>query len=204
MSSPIPSELVVAEAERGALGEAAAMLGREMADNPVHVAALGSDQGRRERALAALFGTALAEASVRPLAARRGDALAGVLCLAAPGACPPSAVQQMRMGSRLMIRLGPATLARVSAWMGEWQRRDLREPHWHLGPLAVVAADRNRGIGSRLLEAACARIDADRAPAALQTDSEATLRLFERFGFAPEDEMTVLGVPTWLMIRRPS
>jgi predicted N-acetyltransferase YhbS len=102
-----------------------------------------------------------------------------------------------------MIRLGPATLARVGAWMGEWQRRDLREPHWHLGPLAVAAADRNRGIGSRLLEAACARIDDAGAPAALQTDSEATLRLFERFGFATEEEMTVLGVPTWLMVRRP-
>ena len=203
MSSP-PSDVRVEESARSALGDAAALLGREMIDNPVHVAALGADRRKRERALSTLFGTALGESAVRPLTARRGAVLTGVLVLQPPGACPPSAAQQMRMGSRLMLRLGPATLSRVGAWMGEWQRRDVKEPHWHLGPLAVLAAERNRGIGSLLLEAACARVDESGAPAALQTDSEASLPLLGRFGFAVEQEVPVFGVSTWLLVRRPS
>ncbi|MDQ1402812.1 MAG: hypothetical protein QOG03_1128, partial [Actinomycetota bacterium] len=85
MTSRTPSDLVVATADRGALGGAAALLGGEMVDNPVHVAALGADHDRRERALAALFGTALGEAGELPLTALRGNAQVGVLFLAPPG-----------------------------------------------------------------------------------------------------------------------
>jgi ribosomal protein S18 acetylase RimI-like enzyme len=205
MTSRPSWDLSVAAVDRKALAEATGLLAREMLDNPVHVAALGPDAERRERALQALFTTAMGEAVETPLAARRDGALVGVLCVAPPGACPPSAVGQMRMGSRLMLRLGPSTLARVSSWMGEWQRQDLRERHWHLGPLAVASDQRRRGVGARLLEAACERIDAEGgAPAVVQTDSDASLRLFERYGFASEAETVVLGVPTWLMVRRSS
>ena len=40
--------------------------------------------------------------------------------------------------------------------------------------------------------------------AALQTDSEASQPLLERVGFSVEQEMEVLGVPTWLLVRRAS
>jgi ribosomal protein S18 acetylase RimI-like enzyme len=87
-------------------------------------------------------------------------------------------------------------------WLGTWSKHDLDERHWHLGPIAVDAPLQGRGIGSNLMRAFCARMDASGEVAYLETDKEINVRFYERFGFEVVGEQEVIGVPNWFMLRR--
>jgi len=78
------------------------------------------------------------------------------------------------------------------------------EPHWYLGTLGVVASARRRGVGTALLSRWLARVDRDGAPAYLETDSARNIRFYERAGFSPEAEFSILGVRAWRMKRPPA
>lgn len=81
-------------------------------------------------------------------------------------------------------------------------RTDPGERCWHLGPLAVDTHLQGMGVEERLMCVSCARMDAARDDACVETDSPENVRLYERFGFEVADEQEVLGVKTYCMIRR--
>ena len=81
-------------------------------------------------------------------------------------------------------------------------RTDPGERCWHLGPLAVDKHLQGMGVEERLMCVSCARMDAARDDACVETDSPENVRLYERFGFEVADEQEVLGVKTYCMIRR--
>jgi predicted N-acetyltransferase YhbS len=87
--------------------------------------------------------------------------------------------------------------------MWEWERRDRREHHQHLGPVAVAAPLQGRGIGRQLMHARCARMDGTDTVAYLETDKPENVRFYERFGFEVIAEEPVIGVPNWFMRREP-
>ena len=78
-----------------------------------------------------------------------------------------------------------------------------RQPHWHLGPVAVVPERQGQGIGSRLLEHFCSYVDKTGEMAFLETDKLENARLYERFGFSIAAEALSLGVRNWFMWRSP-
>ena len=47
----------------------------------------------------------------------------------------------------------------------------------------------------------CARMDAAREDAYLETDKQINVRFYQRFGFEVVGEEDVLGVPNWFMRR---
>lgn len=79
-----------------------------------------------------------------------------------------------------------------------------REPHWYLEVLAVRPERQRHGYGSALLAPGLERCDAERTPAYLETQREANVPYYRRFGF------DVTGViedaempPLWKMWREP-
>lgn len=94
-----------------------------------------------------------------------------------------------------------STLGRVLRWTGAWTARDHRDPHWHLGPLAVAAHLQGQGIGKQVMAEVCAWMDERQGLLYLETDKPENVRFYERFGFAIRDEASVLGVPSWFMAR---
>lgn len=77
-------------------------------------------------------------------------------------------------------------------------------PHWYLKDLVTSPSARGQGLGSALLESRLRAVDADALPAFLESTSEASRRLYERFGF--EHVATVEVVPqarSFIMVRRP-
>jgi predicted N-acetyltransferase YhbS len=100
-----------------------------------------------------------------------------------------------------MARLGPRTAARVGQWLNAWAEHDPRDPHIHLGPLAVDAHLQGHGIGAAILTEHCRRLDADGALGYLETDKPENVRLYERFGYVVVAEAPVLSVPNWFMRR---
>ena len=77
------------------------------------------------------------------------------------------------------------------------------EPHWYLDVIAVEADQQGRGIGSALLEAIHARVDAGNVPILLLTYQPKSLSLYRRHGYRIVCEGTAPGCgPRWWGMRR--
>jgi len=195
--------------EIGALGPADAgaalgVLARGMRDNPVHVAVFGDDSEVRQERIHRLFEGAFDAMDWRAnmLAARGADGtIVGVCGALPPGGCRLDLGQQLRVMPRLFSN-GLRVAVRAMRWLGAWAKQDPDERHWHLGPISVDAHLQGRGIGSKLMQVFCARVDAAGEEAYLETDKPVNVRFYERFGFEVVGEQTVLGVPNWFMIRQ--
>ncbi len=179
------------------------VVGRGMRDNPQHVAAFGEDPETRRRLFRRLMVAAFSTRDLsHTLVARREDGvIVGVCGMMPPGECAPDFWQQLRLLPTL-LSLGPCAAGRLMRWLGAWQRHDPKERHWHLGPLAVDAHLQGEGVGSRMMQVFCARMDAAGEDAYLETDKPINVRFYERFGFEVVGEEDVLGIPNWFMLRR--
>jgi ribosomal protein S18 acetylase RimI-like enzyme len=186
------------------VSDAVGVLARGMRDNPLHVAAYGDDPDRRLRCHARVVaGLLRVFRAQQPIAAIADTTLVGVTGVAPAGTCQPTTGQRLRLMPS-MLALGPRTAGRVAAWVSNWAEHDPDEPHVHLGPLAVDAHLQGRGIGSRLMEEHCRRLDASGELGYLETDRRENVRFYERFGYEVVSEDDVIGVRNWFMLRRPA
>ncbi len=193
-------EIALGEVGRAEAEAAAGVLARGMRDNPVNRAAFGENPLGREQTLERLFGALLPGMRHAPVCARRSGEIVGVLGLAPPGACKPTPRQAARLVPAV-LRAGPPGMFRTFRWFVEWERRHPREPHWHLGPVAVEPALQGMGIGGVMMERFVEVVDAAGETAYLETDKPENVRFYERFGFEVTSEAAVLDTPNWFMRR---
>lgn len=196
-------QLEVAALDAAETGQVLDVVSRGMRDNPVNVATFGEDPEVRRRRFRKLVAAMFSVSDLsHTLVARSEDGVVvGVCGMVPPGTCRPDLGQQLRLLPSL-LSLGPRVAGRLVRWMGAWQRHDPTERHWHLGPLAVDAHLQGQGVGSHMMRAFCARMDAAGEDAYLETDKLVNVRFYERFGFEVVGEQEVLGVPNWFMFRR--
>ncbi len=143
----------------------------------------------RARSIAALHRTALAHlgSAGRCSVARGGDGrVLGVAAWLAPGGFPPPVREQVVRLPSVLAAFAPRWGALRFAARAEAATLALhpREPHWYLQLLAVEPAAQRAGIGSALLTPVLDRVDAEGALAYLETQDEANLAYYGRFGFA--------------------
>jgi ribosomal protein S18 acetylase RimI-like enzyme len=185
------------------LPAAVALLARSFRDNPLPIAWSGDDPERRRRCLETVFGALFrVMKSQTPLVALDGGTIVGVTGIAPPGTCQPT-MGQMALYLPRLLPIGPRSLLRLGTNVKAWGALDPDERHSHLGPLAVDAHLRGRGIGSQILDEYCRRLDGAQLVGYLETETEANVRLYKRFGFEVIAEQHVIGVPNWFMVRRP-
>jgi ribosomal protein S18 acetylase RimI-like enzyme len=196
-------QLEIGSLDPAEIEEVLDVVSRGMRDNPQHVAAFGEHPETRRRLFRKLVAAAFSTRDLsHTLVARREDGvIVGVCGMLPPGTCQPDLGQQLRFLPTL-LSIGPRVAGRLVRWMGAWQRHDPEERHWHLGPLAVDAHLQGEGVGSRMMQAFCARMDAAHEDAYLETDKPANVRFYKRFGFEVVGEQEVLGVTNWFMLRR--
>jgi len=203
MASSI-KELTIRELKPDELEDAARLLGRGMRDNPANVRTFGiRDADRRCRALARFFVPVLLGLYQRGLVSGgfRDGLLVGVCGMARPGLCQPTSLEKLTVVRSVAFGNPLGTPMRVLKWASEWARRDLAEPHWHLGPIAVDPHLQGHGIGGAMMADFCARIDDWGALSYLETDKPENVWFYQRFGFSMIAEATILGVPNWFMSR---
>ena len=203
MSDTATTALAIRELQPADVAMAAVVLARAMRDNPINVRVFAiADSERRTAALIPFFRAVLRIASGHGtiLAAFSDGALAGVCAVARPRCCQPTFVEKARLSPVLLAR-GTRTLVRVVAWTQAWADRDLPEPHWHLGPVAVAPEFQGRGIGGAMLAEFCANIAGRDEPSWLETDKPENVAFYRRFGFEVRGEADVLGVPCSFMER---
>jgi GNAT superfamily N-acetyltransferase len=190
------------EASPAELPAAAQLLARGMCDDPMYCTVFGADADHRRLRLLNLFAALLPLMGRPPLLALEAGRMVGVLGQFPPGTCRMPACQQLRFALAL-LSVNVGELWRLWRWVGASEARDLAEPHWHLGPVAVDPGRRGEGIGSQMLQAFCARMDDRGEVAFLETDKPDSVRFYARCGFEVRDQGEVLGRPNWWM-RRPA
>ena len=193
----------VRELSEADLPSAVGIVARGMRDNPLHIAALGDDVEARGQRLIRMFTVALPLILSKGvvLGAFDGETLAGIAAMTAPGQCQPSLTERLSLMPRLVPAVGGGAFTRVGRWMGIWAQHDLRQPHWHLGPVAVDAHLQGTGIGTLLMKEYCARLDRAHVAGYLETDKESNVRFYERFGFQTISTAPVLNTPNRFMKR---
>jgi GNAT superfamily N-acetyltransferase len=178
-----------------------AVAGRGMRDNPLHVAAFGDDDDRREKSVRRIFSILFGVSkTLQRFGAFDGDTLVGVTGVAPAGTCQPSATERLRYLPG-MLALGPRSASRLASWLKVWEAHDLDEPHSHLGPVVVDREMQGRGVGTRMLIEYTQRLDAAGEVGYLETDKDVNVPFYERHGFVVTGEAQVIGVPNWFMRR---
>jgi ribosomal protein S18 acetylase RimI-like enzyme len=196
--------MVIRQLANGDLAAAIGVVARAMRDNPMDIAALGDDAGARLQRLHGMFRIALPRILRKGviLGAFDGETLGGVAAMLSPRCCQPSALEKIVLVPRLIPVIGFGGFGRLSRWLGEWGRHDLRESHWHLGPIGVDAHLQGRGFGRALVEACCARVDRAHAAGYLETDKLQNVEFYKKHGFETIGEALILGTPNWFMRRQ--
>jgi GNAT superfamily N-acetyltransferase len=198
--------LLLRELHRAEVDGAARLLGRAMRDNPINVRAFGiQNDERRRRAVTRLFIPVLHGLYRRGfvVGAFCESTLVGVCGMARPGLCQPTVLEKLSVVPWVFFDNPLSTMPRVLTWAGEWSRRDLLEPHWHLGPVAVECGLQGRGIGTAMIDAFCARMDENQALSYLETDKFENVGFYHKFGFTVIAKAEVLEVSNWFLSRLP-
>jgi len=197
------SVIVVRDLGESDLPAAVGVVARGMRDNPLHVAALGTDANQRVNRLTGMLSAALPLVLTKGvlLGAFDGETLVGVAGMLAPGRCQPTLMEKLALAPRIVPGVGFDAAVKVRSWLDEWARYDLRQPHWHLGPVSVDADRQGTGIGTRLMNEYCSRVDATHAIGYLETDKASNVKFYQKFGFETIASAAVLTTPNWFMKR---
>ena len=93
--------------------------------------------------------------------------------------------------------------AEMDALFAKMEEFHLAEPHWYLPLIAADPARQGQGLGTALMEAAIARIEADGRPAYLESSNPRNIPLYERFGFRRIGEIRTETSPVLTPMVRP-
>ncbi|MEI4506581.1 N-acetyltransferase [Sphingopyxis sp. CCNWLW253] len=127
------------------------------------------------------------------------DGGAAVATWLPPGVEPDGAVM-----AAIMDEQTPASRkGEMDALFEQMEQFHLKEPHWYLPLIAADPACRGRGLGTALMEAAIARIDADGRPAYLESSNPRNIPLYQRFGFEIIGEIQAGTSPVLTPMLRP-
>lgn len=78
-----------------------------------------------------------------------------------------------------------------------------QQPHAHLAFLGVAPAAQGKGVGSAILKATLAPLDAQGTAAYLEASDERNVALYLRHGFEVTGEFDLPGLHFWTMLRQP-
>jgi len=195
--------------DRPTLNEIGALGARGFFDDPFFVH-LSDQPVLRQRGLAIFFRShvkVLGNAAV-VTGARNEDGILIAACIwQRPKTYPLSLWRQLRemLGSLRALFPRPRALISGLRYVLAMEKAHLHEEHWYLVLLVADPMLWRRGLGSALLEPGLAQADKDGLSAYLETQKEANLAYYQRFGFSLTDALRpVKGGPTlFTMTRQP-
>ena len=182
--------------------EAARVASRAFLRNPMQLAVFQSEDERTRRRQEAVFAALFDHFPGELFAARWGKPVVGVMGVSSWPDCRYGTRKGLAMLPRLLFALR-GSMPRALTWLSAWSEFEPKEPHLHLGPVAVLPKMQRQGVGSRMLQRFIERVDQRRVAGYLETDTPDAVRLYERFGFKVRHEAEVLGVHNWFMWREP-
>jgi ribosomal protein S18 acetylase RimI-like enzyme len=195
--------------DRSTLNEVGVVSARAFYDDPFFIH-LSQNPMQRARGLALFWRShvaALGDTAVVTGAHGGTGALVGVSVWQRPGTYPLPVWTQARESAgafRAMIP-APSSLLIGFRYILAMEKARPREDHWYLALLVTDPMVWRRGIGTALLEPTLASIDEEGLPCYLETQKEANLAYYRRFGFEEARRLTPSrSGPPLFTLSRPS
>jgi ribosomal protein S18 acetylase RimI-like enzyme len=136
------------------------------------------------------------------------EKLEGVAAWLPPGKAPFGGWQIIRsVPLSILFRFGRQGASRMWAYgryVDSLHRKLVPYPHWYLQIIGVDPAYHGRGFSSRLLRPVLERIDRERMPCFLETNTGKNAVIYRRFGFevVSEDKIPGTEVTSFAMLRK--
>lgn len=196
--------IVVAPAASSDLAGAADVLAAAFEHDPVTGAVVGGpEQGRLARTRHLFIGLlrpAISDGTV-DVARHSGDPdVLGVAIWEEPGAATSILRLARQLPSFWRAGGGVDGLLRAATTKHRIEAHRPHRPHWYLQEIGVAAHARGEGVGGALLTSRLAAVDAQDAPAYLESSTERNRRLYRRHGFvdvAPVRRVTAAPMSMW-------
>lgn len=137
------------------------------------------------------------------------ERLEGVAAWLSPGKAPFGVRQIMRsVPLSILVRFGCQGASRMwpyGRFVDRLHRRLVPYPHWYLEIIGVDPVHQGQGFSSRLLRPVLGRIDWERMPCFLETNTQRNVAIYQRFGFevVSEDRLPGTEVTSFAMLRKP-
>ena len=111
----------------------------------------------------------------------------------------------LSMISRLVLKRGPAPLARIRRQGRLFSQHHPREPHYYLQFIGCRQRDQGMGVGAALLKQGTRVCDEQGVPAYLESSNIRNVPLYQRHGFEviAEADIPGDGPRAWFMWREP-
>lgn len=133
--------------------------------------------------------------------------LAGVAAWIPPGAYPPPVRNQLRQSLGALRALAPRPPALVAGtkYLLAIDKAHPRDDHWYLELLVVDPSVQRLGVGGLLQRPMLEEADRSGLPCYLETQNEANLAYYRRFGYEVVEVLRPVagGPPLWTMRRPP-
>jgi ribosomal protein S18 acetylase RimI-like enzyme len=149
-----------------------------------HISWFMRDDARRDAARLAFFRMLVGEGFQQGRIDRPAGGGAAAIWMPFEWVRPTPLMAELRGLPTMLRATGLARFGRLMAIRADMDaHHPLDRPHAYLWFLGVAPAAQGRGVGSALLRAAGARLDAEGLPAYLETGTTRNVALYERHGF---------------------
>jgi ribosomal protein S18 acetylase RimI-like enzyme len=184
-------------------------LGRAFYDDPVSVWIMPDDKARaaRQRKFFAAIARHHHLAGGGVEVATDGSTIGAAALWDPPGRWKQSAREQLMMLPSFIFGFGlsMATGRKLGQLLDQMKSKHPEEPHWYLAVIGSDPSVRGKGYGQALMRSRLDRVDAEHAPAYLESSKAENVPYYQRFGFEVTGELVIPGGgPTlWPMWRQP-
>jgi ribosomal protein S18 acetylase RimI-like enzyme len=193
------TKITISKLKESEVEEAAELMGRAFLPTPLPMAVMGGKLDKNLKKMGNGMKMMLTSGDGDVICARDGSQVVGVMRMVKWPECQKPPISTAMLIPALIF-IGGAAL-RVRKFRKIWVEHDPDKPHWHIDPLCVLPERQGQGIGSKLLQYFCDRVDKENQLGYLETDQEANVRLYNRFGFEVREEGPIFGVQNYYMWR---
>ncbi len=196
-------------AEKADITELSHALGRAFYDDPVSIWIMPDGKSRAAH-LRKFFATVTRHhhlAGGGAEVACEGSTIGAAALWDPPGRWKQSTREQLMMLPSFFLGFGPrlTTARKLGDLLNRMKQQHPEEPHWYLAVLGSDTSVRGKGYGQALMRSRLDRVDAEHAPAYLESSKPENVPYYQRFGFEVTGEIVLPGGgPTlWPMWRQP-
>jgi ribosomal protein S18 acetylase RimI-like enzyme len=197
------------QARKADIAELSRALGRAFYDDPVSIWIMPDDKVRAAH-LSKFFATVARHhhlAGGGAEVACDGPTIGAAALWDPPGRWKQSAREQLMMLPSFIFGFASrlTTSHKLGALLAQMKQQHPEEPHWYLAVLGSDTVVRGKGYGHALMQSRLDRVDAEHAPAYLESSKYANIAYYQRFGFEVMGEIVLPdeGPTLWPMWRAP-